>query len=94
MFNLQALSNCFSKHTVDAKICKNIYLFNSTMPDRKTRRRTSSMSTTVRGGGEVLITRNAINEVYRSFSLLIRSVDAMTMVEEVTCGIYVPIMGD
>ncbi len=52
------------------------------------------MSTTVRGGGEVLITRNAINEVYRSFSLLIRSIDAMAMVGEVTCGIYVPVVGD
>ncbi len=94
MFHLQVLSNCFSKHTVDAKICKNIYLFNSTMRDRKTGRRTAGMSTTVRGGGEVLITRNAINEVYRSFSLLIRSIDAMAMVGEVTCGIYVPVVGD
>jgi len=42
----------------------------------------------------VLITRNAVNEVYGSFSLLIRSIDAMPVVGEVTCGIYVPVVGD
>ncbi len=50
------------------------------------------MSMTIRGG--VLITRNAINEVYRSFKLLIGSIDAMPVVWEVTCGIYVPVVGD
>jgi hypothetical protein len=42
----------------------------------------------------MLITRNAINEIYRSFSLLIRLIDAMAMIEKVTCDIYVLVMRD
>ncbi len=42
----------------------------------------------------MLIIRNAINKIYRSFNLLTRSIDAMAMVGEVTCDIYVPVVGD
>jgi hypothetical protein len=42
----------------------------------------------------MLITRNTINEIYRSFNLLIRSIDAMTIIGKVTCGIYVSVVGD
>jgi hypothetical protein len=48
------------------------------MRDRKAGGRVTGMSTTVRGG--VLITRNTINEVYRSFRLLIGSIDATPVV--------------
>ncbi len=66
-----------------------------TMRDRKTRKRAANMSTTIKGEEEkVLITRNAINEVYRSFNLLIRSIDAMAIIGEVTCGIYVLVVRD
>jgi hypothetical protein len=53
------------------------------------------MSTTIKKKEEkVLIIRNAINEVYRSFNLLIRSIDAMAIIGEVTCGIYVLVVRD
>jgi len=42
----------------------------------------------------MLITRNAINEINRSFRLLIRSIDAIAIIGEVTYDIYVPVVGD
>ncbi len=62
------------------------------MRDRKTKKRATNISTTIREKRRMLITRNAINEIYRSFNLLIRSIDAMAIVEKVTCDIYVPAM--